>query len=261
MKMKQTQIDEILSNAEQRMTNQAGALLLLVSCPLLWKNVASVPLSSNDTDDYQELLNELFDHAQNMSQNIGVLNLELRRVYTVGDFTEKLYHRYVNEFIEDQEFMMKTLTCCHKYSMKTPENIDEAQEISLDYFPKLILSRLQAWNETLQKLQTILGSTPDIPNGALSLAKDIKGKMSELFEDSKNILSSIYGRTENVESTVYSGLEDLNSPDQESRFFAICKFSYCLRRDMHTVDICLQLLRCVVLVNNDCRSIKIEDTS
>ncbi|XP_059118705.1 prolactin-7A2-like [Peromyscus eremicus] len=235
-------------------------LLLLVSNLLLWENVVSVPLSSDETDDDQLHLKELFDHALVLSQNISKLNIEMRRTYLSS--SSESYDKFMLEFFEDQEFLIKTLTCCHNYSIKTPENMDEAQKISLEDFPKLILSRMWAWNNTLKNLLTILENRTGTHNDVISLAKDIERKNAVLYEDTKNILSSIYGKTENVDYSVLTGLEDLQSSDEEFRHFALCKLSYCLRVDMNMVDICLKLLRCVVVANSGiCSSRRIRDDS
>ncbi|XP_052584462.1 prolactin-7A2-like [Peromyscus californicus insignis] len=235
-------------------------LLLLVSNLLLWKNVVSVPLSSDEFDDDQLHLKELFDHALILSQDISKLNIEMRRTYLSS--SSESYDKFMLEFFEDQEFLIKTLTCCHNYSIKTPENMDEAQKISLEDFPKLILSRMWAWNNTLKNLLTILENRTGTHNDVISLVKDIERKNAVLYEDTKNILSSIYGKTENVDYTVLTGLEDLQSSDEEFRHFALCKLSYCLRVDMNMVDICLKLLRCVVVANSDiCSSQRIKDES
>ncbi|XP_076429217.1 prolactin-7A2-like isoform X2 [Peromyscus maniculatus bairdii] len=248
-------------------------LMLLVSNLLLWENVASVPLSSDEIDNDQLYLKELFDHALILFQNISKLNTEMRRTYTDTEFSEKFHHKFLSsssesydkfmlEFFEDQEFLIKTLTCCHNYSIKTPENVDEAQKISVENFPKLILSRMWAWNNTLKNVLTILENRTGTHNDVISLAKDIERKNAVLYEDTKNILSSIYGKTENVDYTVLTGLEDLQSSDEEFRHFALCKLSYCLRVDMNMVDICLKLLRCVVVGNSDiCSSQRIRDDS
>ncbi|OBS73172.1 hypothetical protein A6R68_12251, partial [Neotoma lepida] len=93
------------------------------------------------------------------------------------------------EFLGGKELLVKTLTSCHNYSIKTPENMDEAQKISLEDFPKLILSRVRAWNDTLDNLLTMLGSMPGMYDDVLSVAEDIRTKNAELFEDTKSILS------------------------------------------------------------------------
>ncbi|XP_003504873.1 prolactin-7A1-like isoform X2 [Cricetulus griseus] len=250
-------------------------LLLVVSNLFLWENVASVPLNSSEIDDDQLYLKELFDHAMEVSQKISKLNIEMRRMYTDSEFSEKFQHKFVStssssesydqfmlEFFEDQEFLIKHLTCCHNYSMKTPESMEEAQKISLQDFPKLILSRVRAWNDTLKNFLTILGNRPGTHNDVISLAKDIERKNEELSEDTKKILNSVYDTIENVDFTVLTGLEDLQSSDEELRHFALCKLSYCLRVDMNMVDICLKLLRCVILVTSDiCLSPRVRNDS
>ncbi|EDL32423.1 prolactin-like protein F, isoform CRA_a [Mus musculus] len=230
----------------------SGALLLVVvSSLLLWENVASVPLSSNETDGYPLSINGLFHNAMRLTWNIKNLNMELRKTYML-------------DFIEDMEYLVKALTCCHNYSIKTPENLDEAQQIPFNEFPKLILSRMWAWNETSKVLLTTLRSIPGMHDDVISLAKNIETKLAELFEYTQSILNSIYGTTTtgNVEYTVFSGLEDLKSSDEEFSLFDLCKFSYCLRVDIHMVELYLKLLECVVYVSSDvCLSKNIRDAS
>ncbi|XP_041911262.1 prolactin-7A1-like [Arvicola amphibius] len=228
----------------------SGALLLLVVPNLLlWENVASVPLSTNETDDDNLYLEELFDHAMILLHNISKLNIEMRKIYML-------------EYFEDQEFLVKTLTCCHNYTIKTPKNMDAIQKISVEDFPKLILSRVQAWNDTLHNLLTILESTPGTHDAVLSIARDIRTKNAELFEASKKILNKIYGKIEIVDHAVLTGLEDFQSSDEDFRLFALCKLSYCLRQDMNMVNIYLQLLSCVMLVKSDvCLYPQIRDNS
>ncbi|XP_031215082.1 prolactin-7A2-like [Mastomys coucha] len=240
----------------------SGALLLVVSSLLLWENVASGPLNSNENDDDPLAIKGLLHNARRLTQNITDLNMELRRTYTVKEVSEKLHDQYLFEFIEDMEFLVKALTCCHNYSIKTPENLDEAQEIPFNDFPKVILSRMWAWNETSKFLLTILRSIPGMDNDVILLAKDIETKLAELFKYIQSILSLIYGTTENVDNTVFSGLEDLKTSDEEFSFFALCKFSYCLRVDIHMVELYLKLLECVVTVNSDiCLSTNSRDSS
>uniref|UniRef100_A0A8C6HA57 Prolactin family 7, subfamily a, member 1 n=1 Tax=Mus spicilegus TaxID=10103 RepID=A0A8C6HA57_MUSSI len=245
----------------------SGALLLLVvSNLLLWENVACLPLSSNDTDDDPLSIKGLLDHAMILSKNITDLNMELRRIFTISEMSAKLIDKFLSsssssdsddqfmlEFLGHQELLTKNLTYCHKYSIKVPEDMEEAQNvISLEDFPVLILSRMQAWNETLKNRINLSEGTPGIDDDIFPIYKNIETKIAELLEDSKSILSQAYGATENVaDYTLWSGLEDLQSSDEETRFLALCKLSYCLHVDIHTANFYLQFLRCVALVNSD----------
>ncbi|XP_021071088.1 prolactin-7A1 isoform X2 [Mus pahari] len=241
-------------------------LLLLVSSLLLWENVACVPLSSNVTDDDPLSIKGLFDHAMILSKNISDLNMEVRRIFTISEMSAKLldkflssssssdsYDQFMLEFLGHQELLTKNLTYCHKYSTKTPEDMEEAQKvISLQDYPILILSRIQAWNETLKNQISLSESAQGIDDDILPIYENIETKIAELLEDTKSILSQVYGTTENVDDyTLWSGLEDLQSSDEESRFLALCKLSYCLHVDIHTAKLYLEFLRCVVLVNSD----------
>ncbi|XP_052013546.1 prolactin-7A1-like isoform X2 [Apodemus sylvaticus] len=250
-------------------------MLLVVPNLLLWEKVASVPLSSNGTDDDPLSIKGQFDGAMILSKNISDLNMELRRIFTISEISAKLFDKFLSssslnsydqfmlEFLGHQE-LLKNLTYCHKYSIKIPEDMEEAQKvISLEDFPNLILSRMQAWNETLKDLINLLETTPEMDDDILPIYKNIGTKIAELLVDTESILSQIYGTTENVDDyTSWSGLEDFQSSDEESRFFALCKLTYCLHVDIHTANLYLQFLRCVVLVNSDsCLSPKIESDS
>ncbi|XP_050999179.1 prolactin-7A1-like [Acomys russatus] len=238
------------------------SLLLLVSNLLLWQNVASVPLNSNETDDDELFLKELFDHAMTLTQNISDHNIELRRIFTISELSAKLFDKFLNssfafydqfmfEFLGDQELLNKSLICCHNYSIKTPENMDEAQTIPLEDFPKMLLSRTWTWNNTLTNLLKILGSMPGTYDDVISLVEDIETENAELLEATKSILSSINATRGDVDYALWSGFEDFQSSDELSQFVALCKLSYCLHVDTHTVDLYLKFLRCIVLVDSD----------
>lgn len=67
--------------------------MLLVSNLLLWENVASVPLSSDEIDNDQLYLKELFDHALILFQNISKLNTEMRRTYVSISLISGVFHK------------------------------------------------------------------------------------------------------------------------------------------------------------------------
>ncbi|OBS63874.1 hypothetical protein A6R68_07587, partial [Neotoma lepida] len=90
--------------------------------------------------------------------------------------------------IDDDQLYLKKL---FDHAMILSQNISklniEMRRTYLEDFPKLILSRLRAWNDTLKNLLTILGNRTH--NDVISLAKDIERKYAELSEDIKSILS------------------------------------------------------------------------
>ncbi|EDL98408.1 rCG43924 [Rattus norvegicus] len=110
---------------------------------------------------------------------------------------------------------------------------------------------MQAWNETFRNIINLLEDMPVMGDHILPIFKNIKTKNGELLEDTKSIFSHFYGTTENVDDcTLWSGLEDFQSSDEESQFLSLCKLSYCLHVDIHTADLYLQLLKCMVFVNS-----------
>ncbi|XP_050999180.1 prolactin-7A2-like [Acomys russatus] len=250
-------------------------LLLLVSSHLLWKNVASVPLISMRNDHNDTLfLKEMLNHALRLSQYISNYNLDLHRI-NVLDFIElqetliKTITRGKNytvktpenldevqkmtmlEFPLDRQFLHKKLTSCHNYAIKTPENINEAQNIPLEDFPKVLLSRMWAWHDTLTNLLKILRSMPGTYDDVISLVEDIETENIKLLEVTTSILSLSLGIPEKVEYIYWSGLQDFQSSNELSQVVALWKLFYCLHVDMHTVDLYLKLLSCVVLVDSD----------
>ncbi|XP_055475047.1 prolactin-7A1-like [Psammomys obesus] len=237
-------------------------LLLVVSNFLLWENVASVALGSSNTEDDQQSLKDQFHNTLALSQTINDQNMKLRKIFTISELSAKIFDNFLNSslvsldqfmfmFLGEQKLLVKNLTSCHNYSIKTPENMDDAQSTSLEEFPILILSRVLAWKDTLKNLLTVLGSIPGTDDDVISLVKDIERKNAKLLKDTKSILSSVYGTTENVDYPLWSGFEDFQSSDELSQFIALCKLSYCLHVDIQTVDLYLKLLSCLVVGDSD----------
>ncbi|EGV91586.1 Prolactin-7A2 [Cricetulus griseus] len=132
-----------------------------------------------------------------------------------------------------------------------PMNVSEAgrSEVSL----KDLFDNATILSENITKLSTDM---------RMEFAKAIEAQHKILLEYIMKIVSKVYDTIENVDFTVLTGLEDLQSSDEELRHFALCKLSYCLRVDMNMVDICLKLLRCVILVTSDiCLSPRVRNDS
>ncbi|XP_008838730.1 prolactin-7C1-like [Nannospalax galili] len=240
------------------LTNSSSArvlLLLLVSDLLLWEEVVSVPMHAKDTDHEEVTLQELFDHAITLSQNISDLATDMRMEFFTNDFSSKLFNKFMLRSTRDMQFMANTLNTCHTLSINTPETIQEAKEISLDDFLKMTLSIVQAWNVPLHHLVTELSGMPGAPSVILSRAKDIEAENKELLMRVKKILSKVHpGIEENVSYPLWSDLAHLQAADEEVRMYTLYKMSYCLRVDMHTVDLYLKLLRCLHVNGDVCYS-------
>ncbi|XP_075827096.1 prolactin-7C1-like isoform X2 [Microtus pennsylvanicus] len=225
--------------------SRLGILLLLsVSNLLQWEKVTSAPIDDNETDYGEGSLKALFDHSIKLSQTSNDLMMEMRKLFVL-------------DFLKDKKYMVKTLNCCHTFSLNTPETVEEARHISFEDFLKIILSLVHAWNNPLHHLVTELGTMKGTPDAILSRAKGIENLNSELLESVNMILSTVHpGLKQNEKYPVWTDLASLQAADEERHFFALYKLLYCLRVDMYTIDLYLKHLRCVLVNGDICYSVE-----
>ncbi|XP_050999174.1 prolactin-7B1-like [Acomys russatus] len=221
--------------------------MLLMSNLLLWEKVDSASINASALGNGEVHLKELFDDAIIMSKNISEMATESRRLLTL-------------ELLEKQELMVKTFNSCHTFSLKTPETMEEAKNISREGFLKMILSILHAWDDPLHHLLMELDALPGAPDTVLSIVKDIEIKNKGLQEHIMRMLSKVHpGTKESEDYPVWSGLASLKSAVKESQFFALYKLFYCLHVDTDKVDTFLRLLRCVHVRGDICYDLEDRD--
>ncbi|XP_057644078.1 prolactin-7C1-like isoform X1 [Chionomys nivalis] len=238
--------------------SRLGILLLLsVSNLLQWENVTSAPIDDNEIDYGEGSLKALFDHAIKLSQTSNDLTMEMRKLFFSDVFSSKMFKKFVLDFLKDKKYMVKTLNCCHTFSLNTPETVEEARHISFEDFLKIILSLVHAWNNPLHHLVTELGTMKGAPDAILSRAKGIENINSELLGSINMILSMVHpGLEQNEKYPVWTDLASLQAADEERHFFALYKLLYCLRVDMYTIDLYLKHLRCVLVNGDICYSVE-----
>ncbi|XP_028631547.1 prolactin-7B1 [Grammomys surdaster] len=219
--------------------------ILLVSNLLQWENVASVPTKGSGSGISEMLTEDLFDDAIILSQHINGLAIETRRIFISSNFSSDMFITFTLQFNRHDEFVVNGLNSCHTLSLKTPKTEKEAKTISLSDFVKMILSILRAWENPLHHMETELKNMPGAPFAILARVKDIEVKnkilLDRIMKIAKKVKHEIH---ENEEYPVWSELASLQSTNEESRFFALYKLSYCLFVDTDKVEHYLKHLKC-----------------
>ncbi|XP_032741133.1 prolactin-7B1 [Rattus rattus] len=219
--------------------------ILLVSNLLLWENVASVPMSDSGLGIRELFTEDLFDDAVILSQHINGLAIETRRIFLSNNFSSDMFVKFTLQFNRHDEFVVNGLNSCHTSSLKTPKTEKEAKRISLPDFVKMILSILRAWDSPLYHMETELKSMTGAPFSILARVKEIEVKNKILLKRIMKIAKKVkHGIEENEEYPVWSELASLQSTNEESRFFALYKMSYCLFVDTDKVEHYLKHLKC-----------------
>ncbi|XP_031214663.1 prolactin-7B1 [Mastomys coucha] len=219
--------------------------ILLVSNLLQWEIVVSLPTNGGESGVNEKLTEDLFDDAIILSQHINGLAIETRRIFLSNNFSSDMFIAFTLQFNRHDEFVVNGLNSCHTLSLKTPKTEKEAQRISLPDFVKMILSILRAWDNPLYHLEIELKNMPGAPFAILARVKDIEVKNKILLDRIMKIAKKVKrGIEENEEYPVWSELASLQSANEESRFFALYKLSYCLFVDTDKVEHFLKHLKC-----------------
>uniref|UniRef100_A0A2K5ERH2 Prolactin n=1 Tax=Aotus nancymaae TaxID=37293 RepID=A0A2K5ERH2_AOTNA len=220
---------------------KAGSLLLLlVSNLLLCQSVTPLPICPSGAVRCQVTLRDLFDRAVVLSHYIHNLSSEM-------------FSEFDKRYTQGRGFISKAINSCHTSSLATPEDKEQAQQISQKDFLSLIVSILRSWNEPLYHLVTEVRGMQEAPEAILSKAIEIEEQTKRLLEGMELILSQVHPETkENEIYSVWSGLPSLQMADEESRLFAYYNLLHCLRRDSHKIDNYLKLLKCRIIHDNNC---------
>ncbi|XP_005066338.1 prolactin-6A1-like [Mesocricetus auratus] len=221
----------------------SGTLLMLMVLNLfLWKKVASVPMHAILPDHEVMSLNDLLDHAITLSYNITELTAETQRI-----FLHDVQYKPTRWFPE------RDLTGCHTsvFSVSMPK--DGAQQIQGIFLLKETIGLLGAWKDPLHHIATELSYMEEVPTDIISRAKNIEAKIKELLEALKRILRKIQpGFPESYAYPTWNGLISLQSPDEDTRFFALFNLFQCLTKDSRKVPSNLRHLQCQLLYKTIC---------
>ncbi|MEJ1284633.1 prolactin family 7 subfamily c member 1 [Cricetulus griseus] len=209
-------------------------LLLSVSNLLQWENVTCAPIHENKTEQGDVSLKDLFDHAITLSQTTSALTTEMRKLFVLDFFKDKMY-------------MIKILNSCHTFSLNTPETVEEARDISFEDFLKMILSIVHSWNNPLHHLVTELGGMKGAPDAILSRAKGVETINSELLENIMTILSKNWKEEQedgnipsmhNLQGSFRRFTTDSTARSMQSTF----KYHECFSIDVRALGTLLMLL-------------------
>ncbi|XP_078226686.1 prolactin isoform X1 [Callithrix jacchus] len=158
---------------------KGSLLLLLVSNLLLWQSVTPLPVCPGGAVRCQVTLRDLFDRAVVLSHYIHNLSSEM-------------FSEFDKRYTQGRGFISKALNSCHTSSLATPEDKEQAQQISQKDFLSLIVSILRSWNEPLYHLVTEVRGMQEAPEAILSKAIEIEEQSKRLLEGMELILSQVW---------------------------------------------------------------------
>ncbi|KAK2832853.1 hypothetical protein Q5P01_016742 [Channa striata] len=176
-------------------------------------------------------INDLLDRASQRSDKLHSLSTML---------TQELD----SHFPPIGRVLMPRPSMCHTSSLQTPNDKDQALQVSESDLLSLARSLLQAWVDPLVVLSTNANSLPHPAQNSIS------NKIQELQEHSKNlgdgldILSGKLGpAAQTISSLPYTGGNDIG----QDKIAKLTNFHFllsCFRRDSHKIDSFLKVLRC-----------------
>nr|XP_020441630.1 prolactin-like [Monopterus albus] len=140
--------------------------------------------------------------------------------------------------------IMPRPSMCHTSSLQTPNDKEQALQVSESDLLSLARSLLKSWVDPLLVLSTSVNTLPHPAQSSIS------NKIQELQENSKSLgdgLDILSGKMGPAAQTVsllpYSGGNDIG----QDRISKLTNFHFllsCFRRDSHKIDSFLKVLRC-----------------
>ncbi|XP_034567920.1 prolactin [Notolabrus celidotus] len=173
-----------------------------------------------------------------------LLDRASQRSDTLHSLSTTLTHELDSHFPPIGRVIMPRPSQCHTSSLQTPNDKEQALQVSESDLLSLARSLLQAWIDPLMVLSS---SANNLPHPAQN---SISNKIQELQEHSKSlgdgldILSGKMGpASQSVSSLPYRGGNDIGH-DKISKLTNFHFLLSCFRRDSHKIDSFLKVLRC-----------------
>ncbi|KAF7649564.1 hypothetical protein LDENG_00139170 [Lucifuga dentata] len=176
-------------------------------------------------------INELLDRVSQRSDKLHSLSTTLT-------------HELGSQVPPIGRMMMPRPSLCHTSSLLTPNDKEQALQVSESDLMSLARSLLQAWTEPLVVLSALANSVPHPAHGSIA------SKIQELQEHSKSLgdgLDVLSGKMGPSAQTIsflpFPGSSDVGQ-DRISKLANLHFLLSCFRRDSHKIDSFLKVLRC-----------------
>nr|XP_042134727.1 prolactin-6A1-like [Peromyscus maniculatus bairdii] len=142
---------------------------------------------------------------------------------------------------------------CHTSTFAILLTEEETGQMQSAFLLQEILTMLGAWKEPLSHAVTELSRMEEAPTAIIAKANIVDTAMRELQEGIRRILGTIHpGFPESYVYPYWNGLASFQSPDEDTRFFALYNLFRCLTKDSRKVDFNLRLLMCQLVYKIDC---------
>ncbi|CAJ1076002.1 prolactin [Xyrichtys novacula] len=173
-----------------------------------------------------------------------LLDRASQRSDTLHALSTLLTHELDSHFPPLGRVIMPRPSMCHTSSLQTPNDKEQALQVSESDLLSLARSLLQAW---IDPLTVLSNSANNLPHPAQN---SISNKIQELQEHSKSlgdgldILSGKMGAAaQGISFLPYRGGNDIGH-DKISKLTNFHFLLSCFRRDSHKIDSFLKVLRC-----------------
>ncbi|XP_070778666.1 prolactin [Enoplosus armatus] len=173
-----------------------------------------------------------------------LLDRASQRSDTLHSLSTTLTQELDSHFPPIGRVIMPRPSMCHTSSLQTPNDKEQALQVSESDLLSLARSLLQAWVDPLVVLSTSANTLPHPAQGSIS------NKIQALQEHSKNLgdgLDILSGKMGPAAQTIsflpYRGGNDIGQ-DKISKLTDFHFLLSCFRRDSHKIDSFLKVLRC-----------------
>uniref|UniRef100_A0A8C7YB82 Prolactin n=1 Tax=Oryzias sinensis TaxID=183150 RepID=A0A8C7YB82_9TELE len=168
----------------------------------------------------------------------------LDRASQRSDKLHSLSNMLALELVTIGRVTMPRPAMCHTSSLLTPNDKEQALQVSESTLMSLARSLLKAWQYPVGVLSNSANLLPHQSKASISNKLQELQEHSRNLEDGLDVLSGKMGPTAQILSTLpYRGGSDLGQ-DKMSKLINFNFLLSCLRRDSHKIDSFLKVLRC-----------------
>ncbi|XP_070703698.1 prolactin [Pempheris klunzingeri] len=176
-------------------------------------------------------INDLLDRASQRSD-------------TLHSLSTTLTHELDSHFPPIGRVIMPRPSMCHTSSLQTPNDKDQALQVSESDLLSLARSLLRAWLDPLVVLSSSANTLPHPAHNSISNKIQELQQHSKSLGDGLDILSGKMGpAAQTISLLPYRGGNDIGQ-DRISKLINFHFLLSCFRRDSHKIDSFLKVLRC-----------------
>ncbi|KFO28195.1 Prolactin [Fukomys damarensis] len=220
-------------------TGVAELLLgLLVSSLLLCQNGASgrtcVPGSKCHL-----MLQELYQNAVYLSHSMYFYALDL-------------FFQLTDVYLHRPGYFSAAKKLCHTADILTPDERQDAKQLSKEDIMKVVFHLVDSWNETLQELLREQNHPPKFHRILSTKDQKIYLKYQELKRAIVQIALQLDLEVSEEDFSLNSEIENLKSSNEKQRLFTVYNLLRCFVADAEKIKFLLSFLKCQAANKDNC---------